>query len=57
MDDTGCLDKVIQHQNIVLFNQTKCQYEKIKIIQSWTSLDDIIQRQGKQISTKNEGKQ
>ena len=50
--DTGGLDNTTLH-----LNQTKCQYENIKIIQSLISLDAIINNQAKPFSPKNDGKQ
>ena len=57
--DTGGLDNTTLHQQheINHLNQTKCQYENIKIIQSLISLDAIINNQAKPISPKNDGKQ
>ena len=59
MDNTGCLDYNVFHadqQKATDFKQTKCQYRKIKIIQSLISIDDIINNQVKPVSPKNEGK-
>ena len=57
MENTlGCLDTAYSQCQMKEFNQTKSQYEKIKMIGSLLSLShDMSKSRVVQISSKNEG--